>query len=252
MLYLSIAEIIVALHDLLDKRRSVLARLSSGNVFCKLLGDVLAQLEALPPALRGLPRSQLLKDFDQEHDRYLRVLNLIRQLLMLWPGATPAMLEASEGLDEHFVGSTDGKLPYAKEVQLASTRAAKLESFRSVFDAVPTPDGGTLTALIERYLTAARALGDNLSGRADDLAARTDASQAAALRGRAVGLVGDLRTAVRRDLEADPALPRTLEADLLGYVDELDRLASGRVKSGATVATPAPVDAAPEEPSTSN
>ncbi|PKN56198.1 MAG: hypothetical protein CVU56_17445 [Deltaproteobacteria bacterium HGW-Deltaproteobacteria-14] len=248
MLHLSITEIILGLHDLLDKRGAALAKVSSGAAYRKLLTTVLAELEALPPAVRGLPRADLLKALDLSHDLYVRVMNLLRQLMAIWPDPTPAMTTAAEVLGQHFVGSSDGQLPYAKEAQLAAARAPKLDAYRAVLDAVPTPDGRTVTALVERYLKTGQDLGDTLSARADDRAARADASRAGALRGRAIGLVSDLRTAIQRDREADPTLPATLEADLLGYLDELERLAASRAASPsaseapATGTAPSPVD----------
>lgn len=247
MLHLSINEIILSLHDLLERRGAALARVSSGAAYRKLLANVLAELEALPAAMRGLPRAELLRALDLSHDLNVRIMNLFRQLLVIWPEPTPAMASAAQVLGDHFAGSSDSQLPYAKEAQLAAARAPKLDGFRPVLDAVPTPDGGTATALVERYLKAGSDLGDNLSGRADDRAARPDASRAGALRGRAIGLVSDLRTAIQRDREADPSLPATLEADVLGYVDELERLAASRAASPTGTAPPA--DTTSPEPS---
>lgn len=57
-------------------------------------------------------------------------------------------------------------------------------------------------------------------------------------------MLGDLRTTVQRDLEADEALPSTLEADLFGYLEELQRLAAAR-KASAPYAGTAPTEPPP-------
>ena len=239
MNYLSINELIAAGRDLLGKRRAALARVPSSAVYIKLLEATLTKLEALPDALRGLPRAQLLRLLDRDHDGLVALINVALELLTSWPDPTEAMQAAAAALEAHYAVAYDSRRSYAEEAQLARERGQKLAEHRAVFDAIPMPDGGTLTALIERYVAAGTALGDNLSGRADDLVARGDASDAAALRGRVMGLLGELRTAVRREVEADSTLPASLEGDIFGYLDELTRLAAARAP-GAPTGPPTP------------
>jgi len=239
---LTIDELILALDDLLGKRGPELAKLSSGKSFRTLLSRIRGQLAALPEALRGLPRAELLRALDLNHDRRHRALSHLRQAIELWPDATAAMKRAAALLASDFVvEASETQAPYAVEAQKAEERLLKLPAAEPVLAAVSTPDGSTLVTWVRAFLEAGRTIGTTLSGRADDLATRPDGKQAGALRGTTIGLLSDLRTTVARELEADTdaTLPRSLDADIFGYVDELQRLAAARASNASNVAAPA-------------
>lgn len=227
--HLTIDEIENGIDDLLGKRADALAKLSAGASFKTLFARKREELRAIPKALRGLPRAEMLRVLDLTHDRHLRALDLFRRFLQVWPNSTPALAQAAALLVEEFVtGSGETQAPYAVEAQRAADRAGKIATHKAVLDGVMMPDGSPLTAAVQSYTSAGAELGATHSGRADDLAGRGDASRAGAIRGEVIGLFADLRTAIRRDLQANPGLSATLEADVLGFVDELQRLARAR------------------------
>ncbi|MBI5496622.1 MAG: hypothetical protein HY904_16500 [Deltaproteobacteria bacterium] len=237
--HLTIDEMERVIDDLLARRSPALARLSAGGIYRALLEKKQAELKALPPALRGLPRAEQLRLLDVDHDRCIRAINYLREALEAWPYATPAMRAASATLVTHFItGPGMTQKPYGVQSRVAAEAEPKLTTHGPALAAVPTPDGANLKVWVEKYVAAGKALGSSHSGRADDLAGRGDGAAAAPLRGALIGIFVDLRTAIARELEVNAALPRSLEDDVLGYLDELERLALARA-AGPTAAPPA-------------
>jgi len=246
---LSLTKLVQVADDLLKRRGEALGRVSVGPVFRTLLGKAVAEYNALPAALRGVPMADLLAAADARHDGWLRSIFGLRDVMRGAPDKTPAMSAAADFLDKGFGPiSRESVAPYAQEVQRAADRQAKVADNREVLEAVPTPDGGTLLAWVEAYLEAGRALGESLSSRADEVSGAGSRGAAPALRGRLMGLLGDLRTNVRREVEAETGLDAEVEAALFGYADEVIRLADARAKSpGASEAPVVDVVDAPAD-----
>jgi hypothetical protein len=228
---LSLAELVQVAEDILKRRGEALQRVAVGPVFRALLEKAVAEYNALPAALREVPMADLLASADARHDGWLRAIFGLREVMRGVPGATPAMVAAGDFLDKGFGPvARESTAPYAQEVQRAADREAKVAANREVLAAVPTPDGGTLLTWVEAYLEAGRALGELLSSRADEVSGGGSRGAAPGLRGRLMGLFSDLRTNVRREVEAETGVGAEVEAALFGYADELVRLAAARGK----------------------
>jgi len=228
---LLLAELVHVAEDLLQRRGEALGRVAVGPIFRTLLEKAVAEYNALPAALRGVPMANLLAAADARHDGWLRSIFGLRDVMRGASMPTLAMLAAADFLDNGFGPiPRESVAPYAQEVQRAADRAAKVAANSEVLAAVPTPDGGTLLAWAEAYLDAGRALGELLSSRADELSGGGSRGAAPALRGRFMGLLGDLRTNVRREVEAGTGVGPEFEAALFGYADEVVRLAAARGK----------------------
>jgi hypothetical protein len=102
----------------------------------------------------------------------------------------------------------------------------------------------SVAVLVDDWVDAGEQIGRALSGRSGigDVGPRTERD---VLRETA-RLMGRIRKAIRVDLEVNPALPVNLEAQILGYLDELSRPRRRRA-SGASTATSA-VAAPPPPP----
>ena len=112
---------------------------------------------------------------------------------------------------------------YADEAAAAKRRRETLEATPQLaadLALFPVPGGGTLLDWVGLHLGAGLHLSTLLSGRADlDNGARRGAG---VLRVQTVALLNRARAAVADDVEANPALPRDLDGQIFGFLDELE------------------------------
>ncbi|NUN15552.1 MAG: hypothetical protein HUU55_18160 [Myxococcales bacterium] len=81
-------------------------------------------------------------------------------------------------------------------------------------------------------------------GEHGDTIAEADRSAVMTLRGEALGLLTELRTVLRREINARPELPANLEKYLFGTLDALQELAAQRNAKPTPKETADPSDAA--------
>lgn len=230
---LSIPELREGSSGILNERLAALERLPTASYFKSEIEAKLAALAALPEAITRLPLAELLKLLDVTHDRWIRASHWVLSAAEACPTTPEALQRSIETIRERYVSGLDEtRAPYAVEAAKARQRGETLAGDEALLRSIPTPDGQTLFAWLASYVEAGKEIGGGLSNRADKLGASGDASRAGALRSELIGLYGELRGAIRLQLKAQPALPRTLEADILGQLDEFQRLAVQRRKKG--------------------
>lgn len=228
---LSIRELREASSDLLEKRLASLARLPTGDYFKTAITEKLGAVAALPDSITKLPLSELLKLLDKSHDQWARTIHFLLRAAEECPTMPESTAKTVELIRERYMsGLNEIRDPYGVEAQRGRERAQKLPGDQAALTALATPDGRTLFDWVSNYVDAGKSIGGGLSGRADQLASSGDASQAGKLRSELIGLYGELRAAIRLQLKAQADLPRTLEDDILGNFDELQRLAVQRRK----------------------
>ncbi len=105
------------------------------------------------------------------------------------------------------------------------------------------PEGRSLLDLFDGYVEAGGEIDSLLRKRADAATVvAKDRSRAAALRGSAIGILGQLRAALAGELRADPKRAASVDQQMFAYVD---RLQESRAKGGPTAAPPPAPPAAP-------
>jgi|GEM_PF-4646468 len=135
---------------------------------------------------------------------------------------------------------------YAAEAHHAQTIAPDLPSHEPALAAVslPAEDTPNLWTVAQRFVASGVELDRLGSNRGQTVTMQGDRFGAGALRGRAIGTLHSLREHVARALEARDDLPRDLDGNIFGYLDELQRLATGRASGGERASdapTPTPV-----------
>lgn len=238
---LSIRELLEGASELLDKRSAALARLPTGSYFKAAIAEKVTLLRALPESLATLPLAELLKLLDKNYDQWGRCIHYLLRAAEECP-TMPTTHEDAVALvrGRYMTGLKELLEPYGVEAQRGRERSDLAVADEAVLRTIATPDGRNLFDWVSAYATAGKAIGGGLTGRADELSSAGDAPRAGVLRSETIGLFGELRAAIRLQLKAQPDLPRTLEADILGNFDELQRLAAQRRKKAPAAEQPKP------------
>lgn len=227
---LTLDELRTGLQNLLEgDRREKLDLVPAAPIYEPDFVRLLAAITALPPELRGLPLAALLKQADVRRDTFLRLVHLLGALIALCPTVPEDIRAAAAKMVATFAPSLLAvNDPYAVSAAKAEQLQPEYDEQRPGLATIPTPDGRSAEAWVGDYLDAALETGRLLSGRAKDLAETPSRAQAGALRGEAIGTLAEFRNVVARTVKNNPDLPRTLEADIFGLFDEMQRLAAGR------------------------
>jgi len=186
------------------------------------------------PEVRGLPLSELMKRADFEFDRDANILRLVAELITLLTSPSAEAVSFTAEIDT--LSPTDiTRAAYSAEAKHAATLAAMLEGRRASLEAIALPDRDTpnLFAVAQRLVASGIELNRLDSRRGETLAKRGDRSGAGPVRASAIGALHALREHVERALKARADLPRDLDAQIFGLLDELQRRAAGR-KAGAS------------------
>jgi len=223
-----------ALRNLLTERLAALTKVTHGANYQANLQRVLTALDNLPEGLAKLPLVELLALLDIDHDDWGKAIDYLIRAIEEGPAALAPLRPVAELVRARYMTQlAEIRSPYAVEDQRGRDRLATLPADAATLDRVTALDGRALSAWISDYATAGTKLGDNLSNRADTVAAATaplDATTVQALRGEVLQIVGKLRNQIALDLEHNSDLPHTLQGDVLGYIDELSRLAELRAR----------------------
>ena len=227
---LSLAELRLGLTDLLHgSRRNVLDRTHAALIYRPRLTRLFEHLQALPPSLIELPLVELLRLADGRRDGYARALHHLRLAIEALPSAT-AELTATAGLvRSEFVPSlATTQQPYAIAADSVQEDTQDLERHRAALATVPTPDGRTLDRWIEDFIAAGTEVKNLLDARGADLGVAGSREGAGRLRSEIVGALTELRGVVATERAHRDDLPATIDGELFGHLDELQRLATAR------------------------
>src|SRR5262249_42560634 len=156
---LNLPNLKVGLRDLLEKRHDDLLKSKAGKYYEPKLVGILAEIDALPPALTGAPLSAELQAKDAEHDGYGGAIYFKTELYRPLPNAAPKVVAAATRIRAAFTPAL-GELvaPYATEADRANERKPLLESMKADLDLFPMADGTTLHAVATKFIDAGIAL----------------------------------------------------------------------------------------------
>lgn len=224
----------LGLTDLLEHRHKALVSTKAGQTYASMLAQKRVAIDALPPALTGgRPLATELADADDIHDGYGSALWHFTEAYLILPGAPEEITAAARRIRAAFIPRLDelGE-SYASEAARAQARRAEAESLKADLKLFPVVGGKALDRWVDAYLGAGERLSDLLGQRADkDTGNRKDAGK---VRTATIGMLRRLRGALADELEYDPKLPRNLDTQVFGYLDQLAKMraASGGSSSG--------------------
>jgi hypothetical protein len=219
--------------------REPLARTATGRVYARLIDR---DLEALTrPAAPAAPApANPLTVALHAHTEDGRAIWYGLSSLALSAALPVAVREAAARVVAEF----DGRAPSARHlpaerVVQATLLRARLAERRADLDVLPpAPGGERWGAWLDRWCAAGVALGGELVGAA--VAREQGAPEAppgptvANVVNHLNGLLLRARRALRDEVDADPTLPRTLEAEVFGLYDSLVQARRRRVEQAAS------------------
>lgn len=246
MQHLTLSDLKLGLTDLFDKRRSALQRSSAGKTYEPMLAKKLDEISALPPAVvGGKAFAAELDETDTEHDGLGKAVWHMTEAYLQHPHVSQETAAAAARIRRAFIPAlSELKASYADEATAALERKKILEEHKADLERFPVAEGETLYHWISGFLDAGERLHTTLSDRAD--VKETSRKGAGALRAATIGLLSRLRAGLADEVEHTPELPRDLDAQVFGYLDELHapRAAAARAKKAKKAAAGA---AAPAE-----
>lgn len=238
---------LLVFRDMLGRRKPLILKLDVGRVYLKRIDAQVQAIEALPEALRGtVPLAQELGIADETHDGFGGGLHHQFESYQRAPRVAPEVREAAKRLRDTFIPSlSDLQQSYPTEAAAAVAHDAVLKKHRADLEKFPVAGGGSLYDWARDFIQAGLQIDALLSRRGEEAAkavpgGRKDVGK---VRSASLGLLSRFRAAVADEVESEPKLPRSLEAQIFAYHDEIMRL---RASQGAEAPAPAPPPA-PEE-----
>jgi hypothetical protein len=241
------------LGDLLSgDRKTQLLLAPCGVTYTALFTEKQHEFQKLPPLLlRERPLADELDVTDDLHDGYGAAVWFAMNSYLRLPEEAPEVHQEAELVLQVFIPSlSELKASYADEAARAKERLSTLTEHKELLQRFPVRANRTLYDLVEKFLLAGVRLDALLSERARRNAAKkedADAEQktASKLLNETVKLIRDCRSSMANDLKAQPKLPRNLDAQVFGYLDDLiARRAEALAKSRATKAAAQAADEA--------
>lgn len=233
----TLADVKLTIDHLLDKHQDTISQLAVGKTYLARLQQVRGEMEALPPALiQSKPLAQQLAEVDDRHDDHGAALWHLSECYRRLPDASAEARAAATFIQERLITRL-GELQssYADEAAKAKERKPLLKSAEAMLTALPVAGGGSAFSVASAFLAQGELLSELLSQRATQSAEQegeADRSRAGHLRNTGLGLLNRFRGAVSDELEANPTLPRDLDARLFTFLDERIRgRASGKKKN---------------------
>ncbi|MDC3955654.1 hypothetical protein [Polyangium jinanense] len=220
---LNLSDLKLGLDDLFTQRLPALTLSSLGKGYVPSLKLKKELVDDLPPALTGgRPLAEELDETDRAHDGFGAALYYTTEVYLRLPGADPALVAAAKRIRAAFIPELeDLRDSYADEAAAAVRRKDDLPALEADLKLFPTAKGGTLHDWAIAYLAAGEKLSTLLSKRAD---VETDGRKhASKLRSETVALLNRVRNAIADDVATMPELPRDLDAQIFGYLDELEQ-----------------------------
>lgn len=220
MRHLALVDLRLGLTDLLTKRRAALELTAIGARYAPMLQKKLDQINALPAALIGKALAQELDEADMTHDGFGGAVWLQTESYVRAPGTAAAVVEAAQRIRGRFIPAMSAlNASYADQADAALERKKVLEANRADLESFPLAGNKTLFDWVQGFLDAGEQIHTLLSNRAD--ASEGKRKEAGALRSSTLGMLSRLRAGIADEVADDAALPRDLDAQVFGYVDEL-------------------------------
>ncbi len=194
-----------------------------GQAYVPVCTSTLANIDALPDALKAQPYRDELDEADDLHDDFHESGQGYIDSALLCPAISKDDKTFLAEVRAVFLAEAgERSATFVNEADKARERRAKLPAYEVKLKAWTVAPGQSLHDWIDGYIAAGEKLHTLLEKRADVLSqSRKDAR---ILRSKALGILRDLRRSIRRAVELDPALPRDLEARIFGYMDTLSAM----------------------------
>ena len=224
--HLTLADMKLALRDLLTRREPALLGCRAGMLHILELQELRAAVDKLPEELTAsAPTAAKLHRIGAEHHGFGAALHHILEGYRRMPSASEETRRTAERLRDAFVPELDElDADHGTQFRRAQSRRPKLEELQTELRSFPVfPRGTTLFDVAARFVESGLSLGENVSRRR--ALGETEPSSNAELlelRSRAVHVLNRLRAEIARDVARDRKLPADLELRLLGYFDLLD------------------------------
>jgi hypothetical protein len=237
---LNLSDLKLGLDDLLTKRHGALVQSNVGKSYEAMLAHRRDAIDALPPALGGKPLADALSAADTDHDGFGGAIYYLTEAYLRLPAAAPGVLDAVRRVRAALIPELDQlRDSYADEAEAAIRRKAELPDLKADLELIPVAGGGSLHDWAVAFLGAGEKLSALLSQRADvDTNGRKGAQH---LRSETVGMLNRLRNAIADETRVGK-LPKDLDAQIFGYLDDLEaqRAAALRAPKPAKPEAPAP------------
>jgi hypothetical protein len=240
---LTLGDLLLALPDLLERRASNVSSTLSAQLYLRLIESVYREIAALPFATAA-PNAfvQELAAADARHDAYAGALALFAQAYLRLPDLDPNDRATLESLGTALIPALDDvRDTYATQASRAIERGGALEpSQREILTRFRIRGDESLATLFDAYVATGRELDELLRRRADESQhAAPNRQEAGQLRGRAIGLLGQLRSSLAAEFADQPERAADLDAQTFAYIDALN--AARESRGSADPATPIPV-----------
>ena len=215
-------DISLGLDDLLTKRHAALVSTHAGKGQEQVLTAQRNDIAALPETSpRGRAFTEEIASADEDHDGFGYALWHLTEAILRAPNSTPEMRQAAQHVRDAFIPATTAlQASYADEAAAARSRKGKLVDVKADLEALPIPGGGTAYDWAVAFLAAGEKLSELLSNRAD--AEAVTRKNAQLLRSETIGILNDLRRAIAREKRRNPSLPDDIDAQIFGYLDDLE------------------------------
>lgn len=222
---LTLGDLKQGLDDLLTTRQAALALTRVGKAYEDLLKQKRAQMDALPTEFgEGKPVPELLATVDAEHDGYGTAIYYLTEAYLHLPNIDTDVLEAIMHIRASLIPSLEQLHDsYADEAEAALRRKAALPQLAADLMRVPVV-GGNLHSWAAAFVDAGAKLQKLLEQPADSGAAQRKEGQR--LRIETLGLLNHARTVICDEIASRSALPRHLDTQIFGYLDQLEKARS--------------------------
>lgn len=222
---LTLGDLEQGLDDLLTNRQAALALTRVGKAYEELLKQKRAQMDAFPTEFgEGKPVPELLATVDAEHDGYGMAIYYLTEAYLNLPNVDTEVLEAIMHIRASLI-PTLAQLhdSYADEAEAALRRKAALPQLAADLMRVPVV-GGSLHNWATAFVEAGAKLQKLLEQPADSSSVQRKEAQR--LRIETLGLLNHARTVILDEIASRPTLPRHLDTQIFGYLDQLEKARS--------------------------
>jgi hypothetical protein len=222
---LTLGDLKQGLDDLLTTRHAALVLTRVGKAYEELLKQNRAQMDALPTEFgEGKPVPELLATTDAEHDGFGTAIYYLTEAYLHLPNVDTEVLEAIMHIRASLIPSLEQLHDsYADEAEAALRRKAALPQLAADLMRVPVV-GGTLHNWASAFVEAGAKLQKLLEQPPD--ASAIQRKEAQRLRIETLGLLNHARTVIVDEIASRPTLPRHLDTQIFGYLDQLEKARS--------------------------
>jgi hypothetical protein len=241
---LTLGDLLLALPDLLERRASNLSNTLSAQLYLRLIEAVYREIAALPFATEAPDAFvQELSAADARHDAYAGALALFVEAYLRLPDLEPSDRAALIALQSALIPAVDDvQGTYATQASRAIERGRALgESEREILTRFRIRGEDSLATLFDAYVATGRELDGLLRRRADQSQrGAPDRREAGQLRGRAIGLLSQLRSSLSAEFADQPQRAAELDAQTFAYIDALDAARRPRAAAEPAAREPGP------------